>query len=295
MVLNDIGLLRFFVSVVESGSLSAAARMQPITLPAASRKLQQLEAAYGVRLLQRTTRRQSLTEEGKLLYEQALQILANLDQVARLLQHKGEIVSGLLKITTPISLGRRRIAPLLAKFQAMHPELRVQLELTDSVLDLVSSGIDFALRFGGMDDSSYISRPLAPNHRILCASPAYLKRHGEPRSPADLANHHCLHIGTQPLADWRLADVTVRIHAHLTANDGEVVQQWALDGHGIALKSIWDVTDDLKASRLRQVLLDYQTTDAPLHAVYPNRRHVAPRVRACIDYLAAQLGQAAKG
>ncbi len=289
MSLNDIGLLRFFVAVVEQGSLSAAARLQQISLPAASRKLRQLEACYGVRLLQRTTRRQSLTEEGELLYRRAVQLLADLGQVEQQLLRKSEIVSGQLRVTAPVSIGRRHIAPLLADFCALHPEVQVQLELTDAVLDLVSSGMDFAVRFGGLDDSSCISRPLAPNHRVLCASPAYLQAHGEPRSPEDLARHQCLHIGTQALADWRFADVTVRIQARLVANDGEVIHQWALDGWGIALKSIWDVGEDLEAGRLRQVLPDCGIPAAPLHAIYAHKQHLAPRVRACIDYLADRL------
>lgn len=290
MPLNDIGQLRFFVSVVDTGSLSAAARAQHITLPSASRRLRQLETALGVRLLHRTTRRQSLTEEGALLYRGAVQVLADLGQVEQVLLHKSEAISGQLRVTTPISLGRRRIAPLLAEFCALHPELQLQIELTDTVLDLVASGVDLAVRFGAMDDSSYISRPLAPNHRVLCASPAYLRRHGIPRSPADLARHQCLHIGLQPQADWRFDEVAVRINAHMASNDGEVVHQWALAGHGIALKSIWDVAGDLKARRLHQVLPRHGIPAAPLHAVYPHRHHVAPRVRACIDYLAARLG-----
>jgi len=289
MVLNDIGLLRLFVAVVATGSLSSAARAQQITLPAASRKLRQLETALGVRLLHRTTRRQSLTEEGALLYQRAVQVLADLEQVEQQLLRKSSVVSGQLKVTTPISLGRRHIAPLLAEFCKLHPELQVQIELSDSVLDLVASGMDFAVRFGGLVDSSYISRPLAPNHRVLCASPDYLRRHGEPHSPADLADHHCLLIGQQAQADWRFEDTTVRVSARLVASDGEVVHQWALDGHGIALKSIWDVADDLKAGRLRQVLAGHCIPAAPLHAIYPHKHHVAPRVRACIDYLAAHL------
>ncbi|VFR60652.1 Transcriptional regulator [plant metagenome] len=289
MPLNDIGLLRFFVGVVTAGSLSGAARAQHITLPSASRKLRQLENDCGVRLLHRTTRRQSLTDEGQLLYARAVRILDDLEHVEQLLQHKNENVTGQLRVTTPISLGRRRIAPLLARFGALHPELQIQVALTDTVLDLVDAGVDVAIHLGGMDDSSYISRPLAPNHRVLCASPDYLRRHGEPGQITDLNRHQCLHIGLLPQAEWRLDDQVVRIQAHLAANDGEVVQQWALDGYGIALKSIWDVAQDLKAGRLKQVLPGHRSPAAPLHAVYPHKHHVAPRVHACIDYLAAHL------
>jgi len=291
MPFDNVALLRFFVDVVEAGSLSAAARAHHISLPAASRKLRQLESTLGVRLLYRTTRRQSLTEEGQTLYEQALRILDDLNQMEQTLSHNRQHISGLLRLTTPISLGRRKIAPLLAAFAAQHPKLKVQLELTDTVLDLVASGLDLVVRIGALHDSSYISRPLASNYRVLCASPAYLHRHGTPHTPAELTCHRCLHIGTQVQADWRVGDVSVRIHPHLISNDGEVVHQWALDGHGIALKSIWDVAEDIRAGRLHQVLPQYQMPTAPLHAVYPHKQHVAPRVRAVIDFLAEHLRQ----
>lgn len=287
--LDDLGLLRLFAAVVDTGSLSAAARQLGTTLPAVSRKLRQLELSFAVRLLHRTTRRQALTEEGELLYRHAVRVLEELDQVEQQLLRKSTVVSGQLRITAPISLGRRRIAPLMARFSDRHPELQVQLDLTDTVLDLVAAGIDVAVRFGAMEDSSYVSRPLAPNHRVLCASPAYLARHGVPREPADLVHHRCLLIGQQPQADWRFDDVTVRVNTHLAANDGEVVHLWALEGHGIAMKSIWDVHHDLASGRLRQVLPGHRVPAAPLHAVYPHRRHVAPRVHACIDFLARHL------
>ena len=294
MAIDDLVPLRLFVSVVEAGSLSAAARAAGITLPAASRRLRHLEACLGGRLLQRTTRRQSLTEEGELLYRRALQVLADLEQVEQQLSRHSATVSGSLRVTAPLALGRRRIAPLLADFSALHPGLQVQLDLTDTVLDLVESGTDVAIRFGGLDDSSYISRPLAPNHRVLCASPAYLQRNGVPTHPTELLAHRCLHMGLQAQADWRFEGeepVTVRIVARLAANDGEVVHRWALDGHGIARKSIWDVAEDLESGRLVQVLAGYPIPAAPLHAVYPHSRHLAPRVRTFLDYLAAHLGQ----
>lgn len=293
LAIEDLGLLRLFVGVVEAGSLSAAARAAGTTVPGTSRRLRQLETALGVRLLQRTTRRQSLTEEGELLYRRALQVLADIEQVEQQLSAQRASVSGSLRVTAPLALGQRCIGPLLAEFCARHPEVRAQLELTDTLLDLVASGMDVAVRFGGMDDSSYISRPLAPNYRVLCASPDYLGRHGVPGHPGDLLAHHCLHIGQQAQADWRFEGndpVTVRINARLVANDGVTVHQWAVNGHGIARKSIWDVAEDLRAGRLVRVLADYRIPAAPLHAVYPHNRHLAPRVRAFLDYLAEHLG-----
>lgn len=289
----EIGQLRFFVAVVDGGSLSSAARELQLSLPAASRKLRQLEERLGTRLLQRTTRRQMLTDEGQLLYQSALRILADLEQVEQQLLNKSAIVSGQLRITTPLSLGRRVIAPLLAEFRSRHPALQIQIMLTDSVLNLVDAGVDLAVRFGALDDSSYISHPLAPNYRVLCASPDYLQAHGEPQTPSDLLQHQCLHLGAQAQAEWRIGEQSVRFTAWLSADDGGVTHQWTLAGYGIALKSIWDVAQDLQDGRLKQVLADYPIPAAPLHAVYPNRHQLAPRVRECIRFLADRLQQLA--
>lgn len=289
-MLDDMALLRFFVATVAHGSLSAAARAQDTTLPVASRKLTQLERALGVRLLHRTTRRQSLTEEGALLHAHAVRLLAELDDVGHQLMRTRGVVTGLLRIAAPAAFGRRYLAPLLGRFSALHPELQVELELGDRMLDLVAAGIDLAVRFGGLDDSSYVSRPLAPNHRVLCAAPAYARRHGLPESLAELSHHDCLGIGVPAPTEWRFAQTVVRIVPKLASNDGEAVHQWALHGHGIALKSIWDVADDLQAGRLVRVLPHLPSQDAPLHAVYPNRNHLALRVRTCIDFLVEQLG-----
>ncbi|PAS96871.1 MAG: LysR family transcriptional regulator [Candidatus Dactylopiibacterium carminicum] len=290
--MTDLGLLHLFVKVVAHGSLSGAARELNISLPLAIRRLRQLETLLGVRLLQRTTRRQSLTEEGQLLYQHALQILDELASVEQRLSQSREAIVGPLRITAPVELGRRYIAPLLADFCTAHPGLNIQLQLTDTVLDLIESGMDVAIRYGALQDSSFISRPLAPNHRILCAAPDYLRRRGTPTHPGELSRHDCLLIGQQFQADWRFegdAPVTVRITATLAANDGEVVHGWALAGYGIARKSIWDVFEDLASGRLVQILPRYPIPATPLHAVYPHSRHLAPRIRALLDYLGPHL------
>ncbi|EEW9678015.1 TPA: LysR family transcriptional regulator [Enterobacter hormaechei] len=285
MNFGNFALLRFFIDVIDEGSISGAARTHNISLPAASRKMRQLEHLFGVRLLQRTTRRQSLTEEGVILYEQAVRILGDLETLEDMLRQNSREVAGVLRVTAPVSLGRRRIAPLLAQFGAMYPRLSVHLKLTDTVLDLVASGMDVAIRYGATEDSSYISRPLANNYRILCASPDYVQIHGVPETPQDLIRHRCLHSGTESSVDWSLGDLSVRINSPFTSNDGEVIRQLALDGYGIALKSIWDVADDIESGRLCQILKQYQSQAAPLHAIYPHRQHVAPRVKVFIEFL----------
>ncbi len=294
-MLGDLSLLRLFVRIVSAGSLTAAARELGISPPVASKRLAQLEADLGIRLLQRTTRRLTLTEDGAVLHARAQRILEEVDQTEALLSHQRETVEGLLRITAPAALGRRRIAPLLGEFQRRHPHLTAQLVLTDTVLALVDSGLDIAVRFGALEDSSYFSRELAPNYRVVCASPAYLEAHGTPLHPKDLVRHRCLLIGDQPQAEWSFTGTShtaVRVHGALISNDGEAVHDWALQDMGVALKSIWDVGADIDAGRLRRLLPDYAVPAAPLHAVYPHGRHLAPRVRVFIDYMREQLGQA---
>lgn len=291
-MLDDLSRLRLFVRIVATGTLTAAARELGLSLPVASKRLAQLEADLGIRLLQRTTRRLTLTEDGAILHARALRILEEVEQAEALLSHQRETIEGLLRITAPAAFGRQRIAPLLGDFQRLHPGLSAQLVLTDVVLDLVDSGMDIAVRFGTLEDSSYFSQVLAPNYRVLCASPTYLDKHGTPGHPAELADHRCLLIGSQPQAEWSFSDAsrtTVKVQGSLISNDGEAVHGWALQGMGIVLKSIWDVGDDIDAGRLRRLLPGYAIPAAPLHAVYPHGRHLAPRVRAFIDYMREHL------
>ncbi|WP_142502474.1 LysR family transcriptional regulator [Klebsiella sp. 2680] len=285
MLITDLKLLMLFIRIVELGSISAAARELALTVPAASRRLRSLEDQMGVRLLQRTTRSQSLTPEGEILYRHARQWLDEVDYVEQQISERRTEIVGNLRMTAPVALGRRYVAPAIATFCARYPALQVQLLLSDSVLDPVENGLDIAIRFGGLHDSSYISRRLVDNHRILCASPAYLQQAGMPAVPADLAQHSCLVIGHHPLAEWVfVGDISVKINARMMSNDGEVVHRWALDGYGIARKSSWDVTDDLRTGRLVPVLPDFAIPAAPLHAIY-HSRILAPRVRLFLDYL----------
>jgi len=290
----DLTLMHLFVRIVDSGSLSAAAQELGITLSLASRRLQRLENTLGTRLLHRTTRRQSMTAEGEFLYRHAVQILAQMSEIQERLTPQRRAVSGQIRVTAPVALGRRRIAPLLADFHKEYPDLTVQLHLTDVMMDLVEAGMDLAIRFGHTHDSSYVSKPIAQNYRVLCASPAYVSRYGMPRQPADLASHRCIQIGQQAAAEWvfdSTPPLAVKIVARLVSNDGEVAHQWALDGNGIAMKSYMDVAADLASGRLVRLLADYPVPAAPLHAVYPHRKHVAPRIRAFLDYLVRRLGE----
>lgn len=292
MPLDDLASLRVYAAVVSAGSLSAAARALDLSLPQVSKRLAQLEAALGTRLIQRTTRRQTMTADGELFHAQVVQILAAVERAEQQMAGHRQHVAGLLRVTAPGAFGRQRVAPLLAEFQRRHPQLRVQLDLSDAVRDLIEAGLDVAIRFGSLADSSLVARELAPNFRVLCASPAYLAEHGAPTHPAELLRHRCILIGEQARAEWRFGDgeaQSVRVEAALLTNDGGAAHAWALDGAGIALKSIWDVAEDLRSGRLQRVLPDQRMPAAPLHAIYPHARLLAPRVRLFVDFLGERL------
>jgi DNA-binding transcriptional LysR family regulator len=291
-VIDNLPNLVAFAQIVSTGSLSAASRELDLSLPVVSKRLAHLEKSLGVRLVQRTTRRLTLTEEGELFHGQVLRILAEIEEAESLISDRRDVVSGMLRVTAPHAFGRGRIAPIIAEFAKCHEELSVNLELNDSVVDLLETGIDLAIRFGSLSDSSMIARELAPNFRVLCASPAYVEKHGQPKDPADLFRHRCIVIGKQQRTEWRFEGVdnpVVRVKGAFVTNDGDAAHVWALEGVGIVLKSIWDVGDDIAAGRLQRILPAYSMQAAPLHAIYAHRHHLAPRVRLFVEFLQSRL------
>ncbi|HDR8859298.1 TPA: LysR family transcriptional regulator [Burkholderia territorii] len=299
MLIDDLPALEAFARIVSAGSLSAAARELDLSLSVVSKRLAHLESRLGVRLLHRTTRQQTLTDDGAQFHAQVLRILAEIDRAETLMSDRRGTVGGVLRVTAPGELGRLRIAPLVAAFQRRHPELTVHLMLTDTIVDLLAHDIDVAVRIGSLADSTMIARELAPNHRVLCASSGYLAVHGQPTHPAELRAHRCIVMGDQPRTEWRFdgaqGAVTVEVTAALLTNDGGAARTLALEGAGIALKSIWDVGADLQAGRLVRVLPTFAAPAAPLHAVYPGGRHVPLRVRTFVDYLRDQLRDTWRG
>ncbi|QXI31191.1 LysR family transcriptional regulator [Pseudomonas vanderleydeniana] len=295
MMIDNLPNLRTFVSVVAVGSLSAAARDMDLSLAMVSKRLAQLERELGVRLLQRTTRKQVLTEEGRLFHVEALRILAAIEQAEAVISGRSQTIDGTLRLSAPVELGRQWIAPAIAAFQKMHPKVRVQLELSDVLVDLLDAGIDLAIRFGSLADSSLIARPLAPNFRVLCASPDYLRQFGEPSHPDELIHHQCILIGHHARTVWTFEGeepLSVQINGTFVTNDGSAAHALALAGAGIARKSIWDVGDEIAAGRLERVLPAFAICAAPLNAIYPTGRHLAPRVRALVEFLGDRLGNA---
>lgn len=294
-MIDNLPNLRTFAQVVAAGSLSGAARELDLSLAVVSKRLTQLEKELGTRLLQRTTRRQVLTEEGELFHAEVVRILAAVEQAETVISGRTQAISGTIRLTAPGEFGRQWIAPAIAAFQQQHPAVNIQLMLSDAVVDLLDSGVDLAIRFGSLEDSSLIARPLAPNYRVLCASPDYLKRFGTPKHPDELVHHRCILIGESRRAVWRFEGKqsrAVEVTAAFTTNDGGAAHALALEGAGIARKSIWDVGDTLASGRLVRVLPEYSISAAPLSALYPNSRHLAPRVRVLVEFLSERLSKA---
>jgi LysR family transcriptional activator of dmlA len=293
--------MQFFSLLVRSGSLSAAARELQVTTPAISKRLAQIEQHLGVRLLRRTTRRMALTAEGEAYLEDARRILADIEALEARLRGVAEKPAGLLRVNATLGFGRLHIAPLISAFVRAHPGVEVQLQLSASPPPLTDDAFDVCIRFGEPPDARVIARRLAPNRRLLCASPGYLARRGTPRAPADLARHDTIAIrqGDEGYGVWRLRSgkrtETVKVRGPLSSNDGEIAVQWALAGHGIVMRAEWDVARYLRSGRLREVLPNWQTPPADVYAVYPPQVQGAARVRAFVDHLAAELGKGAGG
>lgn len=281
----------FFSTLIARGSFSAAARALAITTPAVSKRLAQLEARLGVRLVNRTTRRMSLTPEGELYLGHARRILADIDDMERAVAGAMARPQGLLRINATLGFGRAHVAPLASAFVRLHPQVDIQLQLSTDPPPLSEDAFDVCIRFGEPPDARVIARRIAPHERILCASPAYLQRHGVPRTPDDLARHNCIGIrqGDDAYGTWKLSSgrrtQTIKVRGNLSTNDGEIAVKWALEGHGIVQRSQWDVATHLRSGRLRQVLENHRTPNADIHAVYPQRHQAAARVLAFVDFV----------
>ncbi|MFZ6653974.1 LysR family transcriptional regulator [Undibacterium sp. TJN19] len=287
--------LAFFALLAKLGSLSAVARELGITPPAVTKRLMLMEQRLGVRLVNRTTRRLSLTTEGETYLAHATQILGSIRDMEESVSSSRATPKGLLRVNATPGFGRTHIAPLVSRFAHTYPDIEVQLQLTDRPIGLVEDAYDLAVRFGELPDTRLGARKLMSNRRYLCASPAYLKKAGQPLTPADLHQHRCiLHrqnddvYGTWRLQKGRKVEL-VKVRGAVSSNDGDVVLNWALDGHGILQRSEWDVEKYLQSGRLQQVLPGYTLPSADLYAYYLSRRQQPARVRAFIDFLVATL------
>lgn len=290
--MDSLADLDIFARVVTAGSMSAAGRELGFSPAVISKRIRRLEERLGTRLLQRTTRQIAMTEAGQGFYERVVAILASAEEAEAWVARRSSVARGVLRVSAPTSFGRLHIAPHLRPFLESHPDLTVDLELSDAFVDIVGDGFDLAVRIADLQDSSLVARRLAPNHRVLCASPDYLASHGTPTSVGDLSRHRLLAHNAD---HWRLegpdGPVTVRIESPLKTNSSEVVREAVIAGVGIALRSTWDVGPELRSGSLLQVLAGHGgARKAAIHAVYPSRRHLAQKVRVFIDHLAELYG-----
>ena len=291
--------LESFVSVVARGSLTAAARAEGVAPAIMGRRLDALEERLGVKLLVRTTRRITLTHEGSAFLEDCQRLLLELANAEASVSAGGVKASGHLRITAPAGFGRRHVAPLVAKFRAQHADVTITLNLSDRVVDLAGESFDCAVRVGDLPDSSLVSVRLADNRRLCVATPDYLSRHGTPQHPADLARFDCLSLSSDAsqTRGWAFDLAGELVHLKpggpLDCSDGQVLHDWCLAGYGIAWRSTWEVESEIAAGRLVAVLESFAAPANGIYAVFPQRRHLALRVRLWIDFLKHHYSQPA--
>lgn len=283
--------MAFFSLLARLGSFSATARELNITTPAISKRLSQMEARLGAQLINRTTRRVSLTAEGELYLEHARRILVEIDDMEQLIGSANAAPKGLLRVNATLGFGRSHISPLISSFIKLFPDVQVQLQLTVNPPALTDDAFDVCIRFGEPPDARVIAMRIASNRRLLCASPTYLNQRGTPRNPSELAHHDCIGIrqGDEAYGIWHLSSgqqkKTVKVRGTLSSNDGETALSWALDGHGILMRSEWDIAKYLHSGRLKLVLENWQTPPADIYAIFPQRLQTATRVKAFVGYL----------
>ncbi len=292
--------IRVFVSVVEQDSMSAAGRQLRLSPAVVSHRIQSLESHLGVRLLNRTTRRVQPTEQGLAFYQACQDVMAAVERAENVAAGAGGAPQGTLRVTAPLGFARRILAPLVPEFQAAHPQVTLQLRLSEHIIDLLTESVDVAVRMAILSDSSLIARKVVDCERLLCAAPAYLSEAGGPATPEDLLDHNCLLLrfaGSQQYR-WTLQSDggprTLSVQGRFDADDGDVLTDWALEGRGIVLKPLWEVARHLRSGRLVPVLLDQPPDPVALSILYPHRRLLPARVKAFADFAAPRFTAAIK-
>lgn len=289
-----------FLCIVDAGSLTAAADRMGTSLTSVVRTLAKLEAQLGVRLLNRTTRRIALTDEGRDYYARCQRILAELEEAETALSLRQRQPSGILRLTAPVMFGRLHLAPVVADYLAAHPAMRIELLLLDRVVDLLEEGMDAAVRIGLLADSSLVALTLGQTRRSVCASPAYLARYGRPDSPADLANHHCVRFSAlSPTAEWEFSSggkpCRIAVDSVVTTNQVDAAIDACVQGLGCGMFLGYQIRDAVAAGRLERVLTAFECPAVPVSLLYPSARLLSPRVRSFVDWAAAPLRQRLQG
>ena len=294
--MDKLKQIETYASVATRGSLTAAAKAEGVAPAIIGRRLDALEARLGVKLMVRTTRRITLTHEGSAFLEDCHRLLTDLANAEASVSAGGVKASGHLRITAPAGFGRRHVAPLVPHFRELHPEVTISLNLSDRVVDVAGEGYDCAVRVGDLPDSSLVSVRLAENRRLCVATPRYLQHHGKPQTPADLVRFDCLTLSSDAsqTRGWAFAvpdesgETTIthlRPGGPLDCTDGQVLHEWCLAGYGIAWRSTWEVETDIAQGRLVSVLDDFAAPPSGIFALFPQRKHLALRVRLWIDFL----------
>jgi DNA-binding transcriptional LysR family regulator len=290
--------IRVFSQVVESGSFSSAAARLGLSTTAASRHVAELEAHLQTRLLNRTTRRVSLTESGRAFYERSVQLLADLEEAEQEAQRAAVVPRGTIKLTTSVNFGVRHAAPAIAAFLAAHAEVRFDVSLSDRIVDLVEEGFDLGIRIGAPGSENIVARKLGETRLVPCASADYLKTHGAPQVPEDLARHNCFtYEYVTPRNLWRFRDASgnersVRVSGNLHSNNGDLLAEAAAQGAGIVFEPAFIVGPEVRAGRLVPLLQEFVAPPMPIYAVYPSRKHLSAKVRLFVDFLVERFAHA---
>jgi len=293
--MDTLASMRVFATVVEAGSFAGAARRLDLSRAMVSKHMAQLEGRLGARLLNRTTRRLSLTESGSVYFSHCQQILKDLEEAELAATRLTASPRGTLRVAAPLEFGMMHIGPLLPDYLALYPDIRLDFSLENRLVDLVEEGFDVAIRLGAMPETGLIARKLATDGFVVCAAPHYLQRHGVPRVPADLARHSCLHYtGLATGTEWRFigrdGEHAVRMEGKLHANNADLLRSAALGGAGIIVVPRFLVGADIRAKRLQTLLTEYKTKELGIYVLYPSRKYLSAKVRSFIDFLVSRLG-----
>ena len=296
--MDRLGAIQVFAQVVETGSFAKAADRLGLSTSAASRYVAELESHLQTRLLNRTTRRVSLTESGRAFYERAVQLLADLAEAEEEASSAAVVPRGTIRLTTSVNFGVRHVAPAIADFLAEHREVRFDVSLSDRVVDLVEEGFDLAIRVGPPGPENLVARKLGETRLVPCASPDYLAKHGAPKAPEDLARHDCFtYEYVSPRHVWRFRDRSgaeraVRVSGSLHSNNGDLLSEVAARGGGIVFEPAFIVGPDVRAGRLVPLLQEFEPLPLPIYAVYPSRKHLSAKVRRFVEFLIERFASA---
>jgi len=290
--MDTLTSMKVFAAVVENGSFAAASDRLDMSRAMTSKYVAHLEEHLGTRLLQRTTRKLTLTEAGSTYYERCVQILSDISEAEEGALHLNETPRGTLRLTVPVSFGIHHMGAVISDYMKQYPDVKVDILVTDRRVDLLEEGLDMAIRIGALSESGLVARKIASDRLVIAGSPEYLQRHGTPRTPEELARHNCLTYSYAATGDeWRLQGPgglhAVRVSGSLRATNGDMVKLAALGGVGLMRQPLFLCSEELRSGRLQEVLSEYRSDHLGIYAVYPSRKHLPAKVRTFVDFIAA--------